>query len=49
MRIGIHSGSIMGGIIGIVKIQFDIWSDDVSLANTMETEGVAGYVCLSLV
>ncbi|CAH0547706.1 unnamed protein product [Brassicogethes aeneus] len=44
MRIGTHSGSLIGGIIGEVKIQFDIWSDDVNLANIMETEGEAGKV-----
>ncbi|KRT86335.1 Adenylate and Guanylate cyclase [Oryctes borbonicus] len=42
MRIGVHSGSIIGGIIGTTKWQFDIWSKDVYIANRMETTGQAG-------
>lgn len=42
MRIGIHSGKILSGLIGATKWQFDIWSKDVYLANKMETTGVAG-------
>ncbi|XP_050498501.1 adenylyl cyclase X E isoform X3 [Diabrotica virgifera virgifera] len=44
MRIGIHSGKILSGIIGTVKYQFDIWSKDVDIANKMESEGRAGMV-----
>ncbi|KAK9881461.1 hypothetical protein WA026_016347 [Henosepilachna vigintioctopunctata] len=44
MRIGVHSGTIISGIIGYQKIHFDIWSKDVSLANQMETEGEPGKV-----
>lgn len=43
MRIGIHTGKLISGIIGQVKYQFDIWSKDVDIANKMETEGEAGY------
>ncbi|XP_056634716.1 adenylate cyclase type 2-like isoform X1 [Diorhabda sublineata] len=44
MRIGVHSGRIISGIIGSVKYQFDIWSKDVDIANKMESEGQAGMV-----
>ncbi|XP_050295207.1 adenylyl cyclase X E-like isoform X2 [Anthonomus grandis grandis] len=44
MRIGIHTGRIISGIIGKVKYQFDVWSKDVDIANKMESEGVAGKV-----
>ncbi|CAG9828879.1 unnamed protein product [Diabrotica balteata] len=44
MRIGVHSGKILSGIIGTVKYQFDIWSKDVDIANKMESEGRAGMV-----
>ncbi|KAK9693464.1 Adenylyl cyclase N-terminal extracellular and transmembrane region [Popillia japonica] len=44
MRIGVHTGRIIGGIIGITKWQFDIWSKDVYIANRMETAGQAGKV-----
>lgn len=44
MRIGIHSGSIMSGVIGACKWQYDIWSKDASIANRLETTGVPGKV-----
>lgn len=44
MRIGVHSGSIMSGVIGACKWQYDIWSKDVSIANRLETTGVPGYL-----
>lgn len=44
MRIGVHSGSIMSGVIGACKWQYDIWSKDASIANRLETTGVPGCV-----
>jgi adenylate cyclase len=42
MRIGVHSGSIIGGIMGASKWQYDIWSKDVVIANKMESTGIVG-------
>ncbi len=44
MRIGIHSGSIMSGVIGACKWQYDIWSKDAQIANKLESTGVPGFV-----
>ncbi|CAD7923826.1 unnamed protein product, partial [Amoebophrya sp. A120] len=44
IRIGIHSGSCVAGVIGQRKFAFDIWGDAVNTASRMESSGKAGYV-----
>lgn len=44
MRIGIHSGKILSGLLGLCKWQYDVWSRDVIIANNMEQAGKPGLV-----
>ncbi|XP_012279415.1 adenylate cyclase type 2 isoform X2 [Orussus abietinus] len=44
MRIGVHSGTIISGILGANKWQYDVWSRDVVIANKMEQTGKPGKV-----
>lgn len=46
-RIGIHTGPIVAGIVGIKKFAYDIWGDTVNIASRMETNGQVGKVNIS--
>lgn len=44
LRIGIHTGSVISGMIGHKKRYFDIWGDSVNIASRMESSGIAGEI-----
>lgn len=46
-RIGIHTGPLVAGIVGIKKFAYDIWGDTVNIASRMETAGEVGRVNIS--
>jgi len=47
MRIGVHTGKIIGGISGTNIVRYDIYGPDVVIANKMESEGVPGFINVS--
>lgn len=47
IRIGIHTGNVVAGIVGIKKFQYDIWGDTVNTASRMESSGAVGKVNIS--
>jgi class 3 adenylate cyclase/Tfp pilus assembly protein PilF len=47
MRLGIHTGSVVAGIVGVKKFQYDIWGDTVNTASRMESSGEIGRVNIS--
>ena len=47
LRIGIHTGPVVAGIVGIKKFSYDIWGDTVNTASRMESSGSIGKVNIS--
>lgn len=47
MRVGIHTGPVVAGIVGVKKFQYDIWGDTVNIASRMESSGQVGHVNIS--
>ena len=47
IRVGIHSGQVIGGVIGPKKFTFDLWGDTVNMASRLETTGLPGRIQVS--
>ncbi len=47
IRIGIHSGPVIAGIVGVRKFAYDIWGDTVNVASRMESNSEAGKINIS--
>jgi adenylate cyclase len=47
IRIGMHSGPLVAGVIGTSKFAYDLWGDTVNLASRMESAGVPGKIQVS--
>jgi len=47
IRIGINSGALVAGIVGVKKFAYDIWGDTVNTASRMESSGESGKINIS--
>ena len=47
VRVGLHSGPVVAGIVGLKKFQYDIWGDTVNIAKRLESGGEVGKVNIS--
>jgi class 3 adenylate cyclase len=47
VRVGVHVGPVIAGVVGRRKYQYDVWGDTVNLAARMEQAAPPGHICVS--
>ena len=47
IRVGIHTGSVIAGVLGTKKLSYDLWGDTVNIASRMESHGAPGKIQIS--
>ncbi|MFZ1431070.1 MAG: adenylate/guanylate cyclase domain-containing protein [Geminicoccaceae bacterium] len=47
LRVGLHSGPVLAGVIGRRKFSYDVWGDTVNIASRLQTQSAPGHITLS--